>query len=144
MPSGAALLDGAAQAGIELPITDYQAAASPAGGNSQGKLGGILRPLADRLATRQATRRRALGAALDLTLLSTAIGLVLALGFVRGSDRAADPPGVGMRQNSQTFAPIRDPTVGNARAGKSAPSKKSPSLPPSADKYESLRKAWGG
>ncbi len=139
-----ALLDGAAQAGIELSTTDYDAAAPPAGGRFWGRGRGLLRTLAERVAARLTTRRRALGAVLDLALASTVIGLVLVLGLVQGSDRAAHPAGGSSRPAGQPVTARTNPAAGNAQPKISAQSAKPADTQPGEDKYESLRKAWGG
>lgn len=133
-----ALLDSAARAGIELPITDYDAVASHAGEHLWKHARGILRPLIDWVLASPATRRRALGMVLDVALLSTVIGLVFMLGLVQGPDNAAHPTGGTSRQHSQLVTPGTGPAAGNAQPNKPAGSQ------PSEDKYESLRKAWGG
>lgn len=136
-----ALLDSAARAGIEPPITDYDAVAPHAGEHFWEHARGILRPLTDRVLARLTTRRRALGAVLDLALLSAVIGLVLVLGLVKGSDNSAHPTGGTSRQNSQPVTAGADTATGDK---KSAQSNKPAGPQPREDKYESLRKAWGG
>jgi serine/threonine-protein kinase len=131
-----ALLDGAAQAGIELPVTDYDPVVPQADRHFWEHARGLLRLLTSRLLARRLT----LGAAFDLALLSAVIGLVLLLGLVPGSDPTTRSTGVTSGQGSQSTTSGTDPVTGK----KSAQPNKPAATQPREDKYEGLRKAWGG
>ncbi|MBI5612060.1 MAG: serine/threonine protein kinase [Gammaproteobacteria bacterium] len=124
-----ALLDGAAQAGIELPVADYDPVVPQADRRSWEHARGSLRLLISRLAARRLT----LGVAFDLALLSAVIGLVLLLGLFPGADRT-------VQHGSQSVTPGADPAAGT----NSTQSTKPAGTRPREDKYDGLRKAWGG
>jgi len=138
-----ALIDGARLAGIELSAMDYDDISPQTAGRWRERTRNLLRPLTRGPFLRMLARRRALGMALDATLLLIVVGLILSFSLRQTPTKSDGLAGAPTHKSgsSATPRPSGADAAGDTIHHRPAPPADADRKP---DKYESLRKAWGG